>query len=109
MQGRILTFFVKDTMLRLVSEKEVKGAVYNANSFQVAGLRLASIPTLHVATTSIRALILIGPSYFTGESLAGFSASIMPRKNPVSNPLCAGEAHSRREQQGAALQVDTDG
>ena len=38
MQGRILTFSVKDTKLRLVSEKEVKGAVYNVNPFQVAAL-----------------------------------------------------------------------
>ena len=38
MQGRILTFSVKDTELRLVSEKEVKGAVYNVNPFQVAAL-----------------------------------------------------------------------
>ena len=36
MQGRILTFSVKDAKLRLVSEKEVKGAVYNVNPFQVA-------------------------------------------------------------------------
>ncbi|CAK0750170.1 hypothetical protein CVIRNUC_001969 [Coccomyxa viridis] len=33
-KGRILTFSVKDTKLRLVSEKEVKGAVYNVNPFQ---------------------------------------------------------------------------
>ena len=35
MQGRILVFMVKDFKLQLVSEREVKGAVYNVNPFQV--------------------------------------------------------------------------
>ncbi len=38
MQGRILVFMVKDFKLQLVSEREVKGAVYNVNPFQVVYL-----------------------------------------------------------------------
>lgn len=34
-QGRLLVFMVKDFKLQLVSEREVKGAVYNVNPFQV--------------------------------------------------------------------------
>ncbi|CAL5227828.1 g10856 [Coccomyxa viridis] len=40
-KGRILVFMVKDFKLQLVSEREVKGAVYNVNPFQgklIAGI-----------------------------------------------------------------------
>ena len=34
-QGRILVFRVRDKRLQVVCEKETRGAVYNANAFQV--------------------------------------------------------------------------
>ena len=40
MQGRILVFAVKDFKLQLICEREVKGAVYNVNAFQVIYLSL---------------------------------------------------------------------
>lgn len=40
MQGRILVFAVKDFKLQLICEREVKGAVYNVNAFQVISLSL---------------------------------------------------------------------
>ena len=42
MQGRILVFAVKDFKLQLICEREVKGAVYNVNAFQVISLSLSS-------------------------------------------------------------------
>lgn len=42
MQGRILVFAVKDLKLQLICEREVKGAVYNVNPFQVISLTLFS-------------------------------------------------------------------
>ena len=42
MQGRILVFAVKDFKLQLICEREVKGAVYNVNPFQVISLSLFS-------------------------------------------------------------------
>ncbi len=42
-QGRILVFHVRENKLHLISEKEVKGAVYNVNPFQVGSIVFDSL------------------------------------------------------------------
>ncbi len=49
LQGRILVFSGKGGKLTLVCEKEVKGAAYNVNPFQVGLLQNTNITALQLA------------------------------------------------------------
>ena len=67
-QGRILVFLVKDFKLQLLSEREVKGAVYNVNPFQVPVALLGSLPLLSATLTPNQVFKKLGtrdcvPSY----------------------------------------------
>ena len=98
MQGRILVFLVKDFKLQLLSEREVKGAVYNVNSFQVTIAFRFSLQLLKAVCSPNNQLIDIGRR-----------TAVTPCE-VINVAYChAGEAHSRRQQQGAAVQVAPNG
>lgn len=104
MQGRILVFSIKNFKLQLVSEKEVKGAAYNVNPFQACAVFSVSEDYQQTNQYASRLGINKGRQAATCVLLLSFT-----RKPAVLNiHYGAGEAHSRHQQQSAAVQMGAD-